>query len=133
MRVFLLLLLAFILCGCNQTESAVRPDRVVVGVTVTASVDGEYMHRHFREEPKIRAVLFYLRSLKPQMVTVLEPDSYRTNAYRIILDMSDGNKVVYYQLHNDYLQKSGEPWKTIDPAAGASLPKLLAKLSNDSV
>lgn len=132
MRIFYMILLVIILCGCNQEEAVGRPDRVVIGITVTASVDGKHIHRHYREEPSIRAVLYYLRSLDPQIITNMEPDSYRTNAYRIILEMSDGSEVIYHQLHNDFLQKNGEAWKTIDPVAGASLPKLLAKLPDDS-
>ena len=67
MRIISVILLVFILCGCSQEETVGQPDRVVIGVTVTASVDGKHIHRHYRKEPSIRAVLYYLRSLDPQI------------------------------------------------------------------
>ena len=129
---FALIILACLLTGCAAKEPPRPADRVVIAVEVTASLDGELIHRQYENEDKIRTVLHYLRLLAPQRVTPMTPESFRTNAYRITLKMSDGSQVIYHQLHSDYLQKNSGPWKTVDSKVAAQLPKLLKELPGDS-
>lgn len=104
---------------------------VVTLVEISASQDDRVIHYRYSQEEKMRAVLFYLRSLQPGRQAPIEADTFRTDAYKICLTMSDGRQRVYHQLYDEYLQKDNGPWQRIDSARASSLPQLLKLIPSD--
>lgn len=134
MRRLFCLLLALLLSGCSYPAppGEAHGSRVVTAIEVTASVDGQLQHRLYTQEHKMQAVLSYLRLLQPQLRTTIDPETFRTDAFRIILTLSDGSERVYHQLHSDYVQIDGGIWRSIDPSAGATLVRILEELPSDT-
>lgn len=131
-RIFVLLLLV-LLTGCTYyaPPGEHHGSRVVTAVEVSASVDGLLLRRRYTGEEKMRTVLTYLRKLKPQLFANIDPETFRTNAFRITLTLSDGSRQVFHQLHDQYLQKNDGAWHSIDPAYGSALVRLLEELPSD--
>lgn len=136
MRRYCLLLIAILfLSGCTHYAPPYEnhPVRVVTAIDVTTTQQGEIYRFRYSSNEKMEAILKYLRSLEPDQFTPIEPDSFRTDAYEIILTLSDGSKTVYHQIYDEYLKKDNGRWQAINRAKGASLPQLLAGLPSDSL
>lgn len=133
MRRIIFLLAALLLSACSYTAppGEAHGPRVVTAVEVTASMEGEVSHYRYTQEEKVRTVLHYLRRAKPDRSVPITPDTFRTDAYRITLHLSDGTKSVYHQLYSDYLQKENGRWHSIDSAHGGALARLLQELPSD--
>ena len=123
-----------LLCGCSYAAppGENHGPRVVTAVEVTAAAEGELSQYRYTGEEKIRAVLHYLRRAKPDRSVPITPDTFRTDAYRITLHLSDGTKSVYHQLYSDYLQKENGRWHSIDSTHGSALARLLQELPPDA-
>lgn len=125
----------FTLTGCTYyaPPGEDHPVRVVTQIDVAATQAGEIFQFHYTEPEKMQTILQYLRRLEPDQFTPITPDTFRTDAYEICLTLSDGSQTVYHQIYNEYLQKNGGPWQSIDRALAASLPQLLANMPSDTL
>lgn len=120
------LALCLVLTGCvPHYEPAYR---VVTEVSVTVSHDARVRSYRYTDHPRIQAVLNYLRRLKTYTPRDIAPDTFRGDAFRIILHRSDGTQTVYHQIADGYLQKNGGRWLRTDPVHGSSLLRLLEEL-----
>ena len=115
------------LCGCSASQHTART-RVITGITVTATQDARLISRHFTDAPSMERIMQYLRSLDPYNQTDIAPDSFRTDAYEIIVSYSDGNHSVYHQIYDQYFQANDGSWRRIDPKSGGKLPGLLGSM-----
>ncbi len=128
-----LALLSWALTGCTAKEPAQPLCRVVTGIQVTAAQDGNITHHSYTQPKQLEAVLNYLRLLDPYVSTAIQPDTFRTNAFRIVVSYSDGASTTYHQIYNEYLQTDGGTWKRIHTGYASRLPELLQKLSGNAV
>lgn len=120
------LVLLLLFTGCvPHYEPAYR---VVTAVSVTVSHQAQLRHYRYTDHPRIQAVLNYLRRLKPYAPQDIAPETFRSDAFRIILHRSDGTETVYHQIADGFLQKNGGPWHRVDPAHASSLSRLLGQL-----
>ena len=129
MRRFMIPLL-FILCclsGCGHRQSE-KPIRVVTEITVTSTHENQIRTQTFRDGNKMKIILNYLRKLDPYKKTDIAPDSFRSDAYEIIVSYSDGNYTVYRQIYNQYFQVPDGTWRRIDPEHGGQLLGILGSM-----
>ena len=134
-RCFFVILLLYFLTGCTYyaPPGANHPVRVVTRVDVSTTQDGQLLHYHYSETDKMEAILRYLRNLNPDRSTPITPDTFRTDTYEIRLTLSDGTQTVYHQIYDEYLQKNGGQWQSIDSTKGAAIQQLLLILPSDSL
>lgn len=123
---FLMLLM---LSGCAARHETVY--RVVTGVEVTVSHNAQVHTYRYTQPEKMSKVLNYLRSLRTYAPAPIAADTFRGDAFRIILERSDGTQVIYHQIADGYLQKDGGPWEATDEKHAANLLRLLQNLSPD--
>ena len=128
--IFVLLLFVF-LSGCGKSAPKMDSPSVVTGIEVAVIREDRSETFHYYQDEKMQAVLSYLRSLNASGYAPIDPDSFRTDAYRFCLTMADGSERVYYQLYDEYLQRDGGPWLCIDEAKASSLPQLLKLIPSD--
>lgn len=133
MRRFFVICLALLLAGCTYGAPAGQQhgSRVVERVEVEVYGQGKRMTYRYTEPEKMGAVLQYIRQLKPSVAVPISPDTFRTDAYRITLFLSDGSQRVYHQLYDMYLQEEGGLWRGIDPSRGSALRQLLMLMEQD--
>lgn len=127
----LILLLCLLLGGCSGTQPDAEPLRVVTQIQVTGSQNGQIFQKTFTDTEKMEAVLHCIRRLDPGKATAITPDSFRTDAYEIVVSYSDGDKTVYRQLHHQYLQVDAQPYREITEGPAIQLALLLAQLPGD--
>ena len=134
MRYIFLFVMCLLLTGCSYAapQNENHPVRVVVQIDVTASEDGQITHYRYTHPEKLSAVLYYLRLVEPDLSAVITPETFRTDAYRITLHLSDGTQTVYHQLHSEYLQMGNGAWRKIDSARGGALVRILKELPPDA-
>ncbi len=124
-KMVVFLLLPLLLWGCSRSKIPAEPMcRVVTQVGVAATIDGEvYAYTH-TDSKEMESVLCYLRLLQKGKKADIDPDSFRSDSYRITIYYSDGQSTTYRQLHTDFLQIDDGPWQTID---GAKMELLFPK------
>ena len=134
-RCIVLLLLVFSLSGCTYyaPPGENHPVRVVTQIDVITTQDGALLQFHYRQPEKMKVILTYLRHLKPSQFKPITPDTFRSDAYEIRLTLSDGSQTVYHQIYDEYLQKNGGPWKSIDRVQGGTLYTMLSNLPSDQL
>lgn len=130
-RLFLVFVIFLAGCGYSPFGAKPHPPRVITSIEVVASTEGQLHRYRYTDDDKMRLVMQYLRHIRPQLSMSISPDTFRTDAFRITLNLSDGTQTVYHQLHSDYLQKDNGTWKSIDSAKGAALLRLLKELPSD--
>lgn len=135
MRRLAVIFISLFLCGCTHyaPPGENHPVRVVTRIDVTGTQEGILRRYSYSTPDKMRAILSYIRSLEPDRFTPITPDTFRSDAYEIVLIQSDGSKTIYHQIYDEYLQKNDGPWQAIDKARGGSLPQLLALLPSDAL
>lgn len=127
-KCFVLLLLAITaLGGCGKQESP-PGIRVVTEITVTAIRDGKLERRQLTKNADMQRILNYLRRLDPYNKTAIAADTFRTDAYEIIVSYSDGDHATYRQIYDQYLQIPDGSWRRIDPKLGDLLPGILDEI-----
>ena len=134
-RVLIFIIITLFLCGCTYYAPTGKNHavRVVTQVDVLSTQGGQLQAYHYTDGEKVQAILSYLRKLSPDRQTPITPDTFRTDAYQIVLTLSDGSQSVYCQIYDEYLQKNSGPWRSIDRVQGAVLPHLLSKLPSDQL
>ena len=133
MRCIFIILLSLFLCGCSYAAlpGENHGSRVITALEIRANENGREQVYRYHTEGKVRTILTYLRRIRPELAVAIDPDTFRTNRYTLTLTLSDGTQTVYRQLHNEYLQKDGGMWRSIDPAHGSALARLLQELPPD--
>jgi hypothetical protein len=133
LRRICLLCLAWLLSGCTYAAppGENHGSRVVQQVEITVYSDGQQRIHRYSDDQKMGAVLQYIRALKPSASVPIAPDTFRTDAYRITLRLSDGTQRIYHQLYDVYLMEDGGLWRGIDPSRGATLRQLLMLMESD--
>ena len=129
---FLLIILSLPLTGCSKADLPLQPlCRTVTQVSVTASHNGAVTYHTYTESEKMETMLNYLRLLFPDTSANIEPETFRSDAYRITVNYSDGNHSTYYQIYNDFLKKDDGKWQKIAADQGAALYPILCSMPSD--
>ena len=127
MRMWGVLFALMLLCGCTKQQEPLA-NRVVTGVDVIYSREGKEISRTYNRQESIHAVLNYLRLLEKGTVAVPEETANRCE-FRI--HYSYGADTVILQWGDQYLQRNGAPWQSIDSNHGQLLYPLLLLLPSD--
>ena len=130
-KVWMLTFLLFMLSGCGGTQINSHPVRVVTQIRVTGTENGHTWQKTFSGPEKMDAVLLCLRQLEPGKAVNIDPESFRTDNYKLVVSYSDGNYTVYHQLFHHYLQTDGADYRQIREAPAARLAQLLKELPTD--
>ncbi len=124
-------LAAMTLHGCGGTQPDPEPLRVVTQIQVTGSQNGQIFQKTFTDMEKMEAVLHCIRRLDPGKACEITPDSFRTDAYEIVVSYSDGDRTVYRQLYHQYLQIDSQHYREIKEGPAFQLAQLLNQLPGD--
>ena len=127
-RIVVLLLTVLLLSGCSKKEKD-NSYRVVTGVQVEYTRQGETISRVYTTPTSMQSVLTYLRILKPY--GPVYPDGNTEIMCKIVLHYSQGPDSVYIQQGQRYLQKDGGDWETIDTSRASLLYPMLLLLPSD--
>lgn len=128
-RIGMILLLVVMLTGCAKKE-VLPAHRVVTGIQVEYRQGDQLLERTYTRPENIRAVLNYLRILKPHGPVI--PEEGNGNGCRITLRYSSGPDTVYLQNSNAYLSRNHGQWATIDEKRAPLLYPLLLLLPSDA-
>ena len=127
MRKVLLWLLSLLLSGCvAQTPEDYQ---VVTGIDVTVSHNVQISQYQFTRPEDMHVILNYLRQLDTYAPVNISADTFRSDAFRIVLHRSDGTQVMYHQIADGYLQKNDGPWVKTDPRLASALRRILEGLA----
>lgn len=127
-RIALLLILGLLLGGCAGKTRPVH--RVVTGVQVEYTRNGETLHRIYTKPSSIQSVLTYLRILRPFGPVI--PEGAHDSNCKITLQYSQGPNSVFLQQGDNYLQRDDGNWESIDSSHATLLYPLLLLLPSDS-
>ena len=120
-----------ILSGCRQNYSK-NVYRAVTQVDVVSQQENVLIRRHYTAQPKMRAILLYLRILKPGKKPNPPPNSKEDNVYLIAVKLSDGTIRYYRQKDHRYFSSGSGPWLSIDPSQAAGLYTILRQFPSDA-
>ena len=127
-RMAILLIFALLLCGCTSKTQAAH--RVVTGVQVEYTRNGETLYRNYTRPSSIHSILTYLRILRP-FGPVIPEGSHDSNC-TITLQYSQGPNSVFLQQGDNYLQRDNGTWKRINSSRATLLYPLLLLLPSDN-
>ena len=130
-KIWILAALVFLLSGCGGTQLNAHPIRVVTQIQVTGTENGQTWHKNFIAPEKLDAILLLLRQLQPGKAEHLDPETFRTDAFEMVVSYSDSSCTVYHQLFHHYLQIDGADYRPIREASAAQLAQLLKDLPSD--
>lgn len=123
----IVVILLLLLTGCAEP---VPPGyRVVERITVTVSHNAQVREYQYTQPEKMQSILHYLRRMKTYAPVPIAPETFRGDAFRIVLHRSDGTEAVYHQIADGYLQKDGSVWEKVDARHASSLLRLLELLN----
>lgn len=116
-----------LLSGCGALTG---PEyRVVERITVTVSHNAQIREYEYTQPEKMQSILLYLRRMQSYAPEAIAPETFRSDAFRIILHRSDGTQTVYHQIADGFVQKNGGVWEKVDARHAASLLRLLELLN----
>ena len=113
------------LAGFLSPERAAPPEhdaRVVTQIVLEEAAPSGHILQTYESPEDMEAILLYLRRITKQDSVTIDPDSFRSEHFRILLNLSDGSFALYHQLHRDYIQKNNGPWYPMTPADGLQFP-----------
>lgn len=125
-----LLCLAMVLTGCGRDKNAPLI-AVVEKVEIVSHHGGETLSRTYTKSNKMTAVLNYLRWLQPAHKADCDPEQIPGDDYMITVTLSDGEREIYRQKTNGYLQKNNGRWENIDPEKGIMLYEIISQMEGD--
>ncbi len=128
-RLAIFLIFPLLLTGCASIRRKIEY-RVVTGVQVHYEQPGNILDRTYTKPASMQSILTYLRILKP--FGPVEPDGSSDSNCRITLQYSQGPDSVYLQQGQQYLQKDGGAWESINTSRASLLYPLLLLLPSDS-
>ena len=126
-----MILLTQFLHGWGGETAQTVQQSVVVGIETTGTYEGGMWNKTFTDSPKMEMILHCLRRLQPSEMVDIDPDSFRTDSYRITLQYADGSSTVYRQLHNQYQQIDDGVYRRIREGVATQLIQLLYLLEED--
>ena len=97
--------------------------RVVTQVQVSATHLGRTQVRAYAQPQDMEQVLTYLRLLDPYPQADIDPETFRSDTYEIVLYRSDGSTATYRQISQDFLQEENGPWYRIVPGTPLHFPE----------
>lgn len=121
------LVMSVLLSGCGAPS--VPQYRVVEKITVTVSHNAQIREYAYTQPEKMQSILLYLRRMQTYAPEAIAPETFRSDAFRIILHRSDGTQTVYHQIADGFLQKDGGDWEKVDARHASSLLRLLELLN----
>ena len=128
--------LALVLCcllnGCAAKRVTQNTVRVVTQISVTAAHNNEIIQKVFNKPEKMETILNYLRLLDPYLPSKYEAETFRSDAFEIIVRYSDGNHTTYHQIYHDYLKTDSGAWLRINSAYGSKLLSILENMPTDA-
>lgn len=127
-RIAVLLIFPLLLCGCAFKRNQIT-HRVVTGVQVEYTRNGETLHRNYTKPGSIHSILTYLRILRPFGPVIPEGD-HESNC-RITLQYSQGPSSVFLQQGDRYLQRDNGTWESINSSRATLLYPMLLLLPSD--
>lgn len=134
------LLIAFLLgicllSGCRQAQpvETVPNSRIVTKVSASYVFGKTRLQRSYVRDEKIRSVLMYLRLLKQQGRTGVDPERLEGSSGEITVEYTDGTRNVYYLRSDSFLSRNGRPWQRIDPKQGKWLRPMLESMPSDEL
>ena len=128
-KIAILAVLVCVLSGCGQ-KADMPVYRVVTGVEVEYHQQDRTILRTYNTTTSMQSILNYLRILRP--FGPVNPESAFDSACKITLHYSQGPDSVYIQRGQQYLQKDGGDWETVDSSRASLLYPLLLLLPSDS-
>lgn len=123
MRKILFWILSLMLTGC--VAHAPLDHQVVTRIDVTASHDNQIRSYQYTQAEDLHVILNYLRRLETYAPVDISADTFRADAFRIVLHLSDGAQTVYHQIADGYLQKNGGKWMKTDPKFASTFRRIL--------
>ena len=121
-----------LLGGCTTKPVKQSTVRVVTQIAVTASHNNEITQKVFQKPEKMEAILNYLRLLDPYLPSKYEAETFRSDAFEIIVHYSDGNHTTYHQIYHDYLKTDSGAWLRINSVYGSKLLSILENMPTDA-
>ena len=131
----ILILSICLLCGCRQPQPAqTAPNlQIVKRVSASYALGKLRLQRSYIQDEKIRAVLMYLRLLKQEGATRVDPERLDGSSGEITVEYADGRRNVYYLRSDSFLSYNGHKWQRIDPKQGKWLRPMLESMPSDEV
>lgn len=127
-KIVIVMVFCVLLGGCSAGRHE-PPYRVVTSIQVKYQQYNDTLLRTYTKSASIQSILTYLRFLKP-FGPVL-PQGEQTANCQFTLQYSHGPDSVYLQRGNEYLQRDGGDWQTINTSYGSLLYPLLLLLPSD--
>lgn len=131
-KIFPVLFLSVIMCGCGLLHSGKPPLRVVTAVDVSCRQENREISRHYESFEKMEAVLLYIRLADKGRPPTENPNTLDADTWQICVNLSDGQQHIYKQKDHRYFYRPGTGWRTLDPAHAAKLYALLRHYKSDS-
>ena len=98
------------------------PPRVVTQIRLEAQDTMGNRQQTYDGPAQMRDLLTWLRLARLRDPVSIDPETFRSGSYRIILELSDGSSALYRQLHREYIQKNNGPWRPMTPGDGLQFP-----------
>jgi len=118
----LILLFGFLRPELAPGKLPEHPPRVVTQIRVEETdTEGSQLLTYDQPEQMGR-LLTYLRLMELQDPARIDPDTFRTETFRITLERSDGTAARYRQLHREFIQKDDGPWRRMVPEDSLLFP-----------
>lgn len=119
----LILIFAFLLCGCEKQEN--QAPAVVTQVQIRCLHAGVEIDRCYTEPAQISRVLDCLRLLRSKGTAQVDPERVTGDVYEIRICMSDGAEHIYRHRGGQYLSKDSHSWQLVSREQGKALFALL--------
>ena len=113
------------LAGFLGPERIAPPEheaRVVTRIVLEENAPSGRVLQTYDTPEEMAEILNHLRQMAKQDPVSIDPDSFRSEDFRILLNLSDGSFALYRQLHRDYIQKNNGPWHPMIPSDGLQFP-----------
>ena len=104
---------------------------VVVSADLSCAHEDYLLQRHYTSQEKLRAVLTYLRLVRPLHKTQKDPEAVAGERYCIRLHFSSGPDKVYLQHSHRFLSADRDSWLTLRSPQAKRLHDLMTALPSD--
>ncbi len=122
LRAAIILLTSFLQPGVHPALPPAPPHRVVTEIRVEYTHGGTVSGYTYRKPEDLETILTYLRLIERRDPVAIDPDTFRADVWDFRLSLSDGTYAAYRQLHREYLQYRGGPWRRVICADDLQFP-----------
>ena len=134
MKKFFLFIILFcfpslLFAGCKSQTPP--PYNLATGICITCQHKDILIRRNYTSQEKMKAVLTYLRVIKPRRLAQTDPVSLNKDIYKIQVQLSDGNTHIYQQTAHRYFKGHGRPWMHIPAEDAKGLYDILSRYESD--